>query len=314
MRDDHDSDAAEGPPCGDETGDRGETRPEPEDALETPPRRSARLPPEPLADLPAVIARAREAWGRRRALGCEAPTPAGRCAAPLRDGEGYVCAACEARREQARRVEALRLGYGSIPPRFAWARWGAPELLGRCPRLAALPAERRERTLSGLREAASCGAWVCLRGPAGRGKSSLAAAMLRGVLDAGAAPDASREAWRRARGALWVGARALAKAKAEHPLGRGDPVLVIAGQPVSFAALTQAPLLVLDDVGSEATRNGAVEDLVHERHEAEAPTIVTTWLESDEEAGRLYGGGIVRRLFDPSGVIVGLSEEKRQGR
>lgn len=93
----------------------------------------------------------------------------------------------------------------------------------------------------------------------------------------------------RAKGALFVPAYDLAKARATARLGEEAPIVT--------KALT-ATVLVVDDLGSEPNfPTSAVPEILHERHADGKQTIVTTGFSSDEIATR-YGSGIARRLFE----------------
>jgi DNA replication protein DnaC len=88
----------------------------------------------------------------------------------------------------------------------------------------------------------------------------------------------------------------LAKARAEHRLGGGEAPLV--------ADAKTTPLLLLDELGAEATRgDDAVAEVIHERHANERVTIYTTPFSVDE-LGLKFGGGIARRVFEGATVIA----------
>jgi len=189
------------------------------------------------------------------------------------------CWDCSRVRERRRsELTARELAAGSIPPRFRWARQGAPgfDLGGRVhgdhETLVAriLGAER-----------------VCFVGGAGAGKTSLACACLRERLDGG----------------LFVSAIALGLARAQAGLGDGEPKLV-------ESAIT-APLLLLDDVGQEAkVATNAVRDVVFSRYDADRPTWVTTGLTSQELAA-LYGDGFLRRIAGDGALVVRMGPERK---
>ena len=72
-------------------------------------------------------------------------------------------------------------------------------------------------------------------------------------------------------GAMFLEAAWLARARARHRLGQGDPPLVTDAMTV--------PLLLLDDLGQEREdRDGCITDVVYERHNAQLPTWVTCGL------------------------------------
>lgn len=196
-----------------------------------------------------------------------------------------ACADAEERHGKIRKIEA------QIPASFAWARLGAPEL-GK--RVGATKGQLR-----GAYDAAVVGrSSLVITGEAGAGKTSLAVALFRAVLERGLRGDASPANLRRAQRAAFVSAYALGRERARFPLGEGEAPLV--------RRALSASLLVIDDLGSEPESSlSAVPDVVYERHAAGRPTWVTTWL-TIEACGARYGGGIARRIFEGAHVL-GLS-------
>ncbi len=194
------------------------------------------------------------------------------------------CQACvdKANREQMAIAEREgaekrdRLTAESIPDRYRWATFESDALTRRVP--------SREAIAGATRGAA--GSALVLLGSAGSGKTSLAAAALRAMarrLDAVG---------------RFVTAFDIAKARQEHRLGEGEA-------PAIEKAL-QARVLVLDELGAELGRNTAVQEVIHERHSRERPTIYTTGFSKSELEGR-YGAGIARRIFEDAmrlGAVV----------
>lgn len=126
-------------------------------------------------------------------------------------------------------------------------------------------------------------------GPAGAGKTSLAVAMFRALLEV-ERPDPYRRAEHR-----YVSAHALAKARAMHTLGDGEAPLV--------EASLRAPLLLVDELGGEDARHAsAVAEVIYERHAEGLPTWITTGVLPKDLANR-YGGGIARRLFEGATIF-----------
>lgn len=194
-----------------------------------------------------------------------------------------VCLDCSAQREHDAQ---FRVALASIPRRFAWARFGASELPARCQNRAALA---KARVSTAARS-------VVLLGAPGSGKTSLAAAMLRAVIDEARDRSAAARTHDRGRFARFVSAHDLAKARPEHGLGRGEAGIV--------QAAMRASVLVIDDLGSEQDGHAsAVVDVVQVRHNEERPTWVTTWL-TQEAAGYRYGSGVERRLFEAAKIIT----------
>lgn len=193
---------------------------------------------------------------------------------------GMLCPRChdERRRtdeEERRRKEfedRKRRAVETIPRSYLWASFDAPELSARV---------RRPECIEQARSAVDA-PLVLLTGNAGTGKTSLAVAMMRHIVDGGET------------GARFVGAYWLAKARLEHRLGEGEAPLV--------ATAMRAPVLVLDDVGIELDKTTAVHEVIYERHAREQRTIVTTGFGYRQLADR-YGDGIARRLSERAVVI-----------
>jgi hypothetical protein len=131
---------------------------------------------------------------------------------------------------------------------------------------------------------------VCLMGSTRAGKTSLAVAMLR--------------AWvaKYERIALFVPAHRLGVARIQHAAGHGEAALV--------ETAMQAPLVLLDDLGSERDfPTSPIADVIFERHAQGLPTWMTTGLTREPLVTR-YGAGVVARLFERARVIhVGASSE-----
>lgn len=223
-----------------------------------------------------------------RCTRCErAPCPA--CKAPSSisrfGGEAIHCAPCD-RKRAIRRKAAPALA--SIPEKFSAVTLDAPWLA----KLVGSTAMDDARATDG-------GSSAVLVGPPGSGKTSLAIAMFRAVVEAAATqgplplPDLAR----RGDGLSHrvISAHSLAKARAFHPLGEGEA-------PAVMAALN-ADLLLLDELGGEDARYAsAVTEVIYERHAAMRPTWITTGVDPKAVASR-YGGGIARRVFEDARVF-----------
>ena len=198
--------------------------------------------------------------------------PVGKCA-DCGEDMWHRAKRCDACRERAEASTAsVRAWTQAVPARYAWCAFEAPELGGRVHDASAI---------AKAREAAASLERVTLIGPAGTGKTVLACAIARAVAATGAR-------------CAFVEARTLASARAQHGLGHGEAPAV--------RDAIRAPVLVIDDVGSEAANpQSAIADVIHERHAWARPTIVTCALNVEGVKGR-YGDGVARRLFE--GVIV----------
>ena len=123
---------------------------------------------------------------------------------------------------------------------------------------------------------------VTIRGPAGAGKTSLAAALFR----------------------AWVTHPGI------HLFDRRTSRFILASRlsryhPSEFDEATRAGCVLLDNVGCEGDMPSSrtpVADLLTERHAWERTTIVTTFHDQASIAGR-YGDDIARRLFENTLVI-----------
>lgn len=134
---------------------------------------------------------------------------------------------------------------------------------------------------------------LVLVGPSGVGKTTLAAALLRAAIDAGAYP-ASHSRYDAARGCVFATSFGLSSARRNGQLGHEAALVGIA---------LDASLLVLDDLGNERdTPWSAVRDIVWERHAEGRPTIYTTWLDA-EGLERRYDDGAARRVYEDSLVV-----------
>ena len=175
------------------------------------------------------------------------------------------------------RVAIVEAAMATVPPRYRWASFSAPELQQRVKNKAAIERARQAISKRG----------VVLFGTAGSGKTVLACCMIRAVADAVLTVDEQAE--RLLRGALFVGAYDLAKSRLENPLGKGEAKLV--------EQAMHASLLVIDDVGLERMRSTGIEEVLHHRHAEELPTWITTFLGVKALSER-YGDGIARRICE----------------
>lgn len=121
-------------------------------------------------------------------------------------------------------------------------------------------------------------------GAAGLGKSTLLAAT--------ANKEAARAAKRQRRfTVLWTTAIALEAARRKHPFGTEDDAELV------IDAMT-TPLLALDDLGAESPRGrDVIAEVIHERHDQNLPTWLTTAL-TPLQIGERYSGGVERRIFE----------------
>lgn len=132
-------------------------------------------------------------------------------------------------------------------------------------------------------------------GPPGIGKTSLAVAMLRAMLEREVVAStlaSEDDAMRVARKHRFVHAHRLGVARMSGAEGLAE-----------LAAATRATLLLIDDVGKDArVPSNALAEVVQERHAEERVTWFTTSFDAKELATR-YGAGTARRLFERADII-----------
>ena len=194
-------------------------------------------------------------------------------------------AAARAERELAeeRRIELRRLLAHELPGGYRFARFGA----GREEWLRQPPFSDRPRAVSKCR---AIGAMqktpsVVWAGSGSEGKTSLAVATA--ALWAFTHPGQSL---------CFVSALKLAMARAQAPLGSGEPEIVERAR--------RADLLIVDDLGTERDITlSAVPDVIHERHLEGLALWVTTWCTRAQLESR-YGDGIARRVLERSIVVT----------
>lgn len=192
-----------------------------------------------------------------------------------------VCDPCHEKMARRERAERLRPAFESIPERWRWATFRKdsldimldrivpvkdnPELLGRCIEIAEKVSTWNQ-------------AYVLIDGPSGYGKTSLACAILRYVMDLDVPPSA---------GCRFVFAPAIAKAFRESRFGDVPEVISVCDR---------ASVLVIDDLGADARYRDILREVIQNREIVGRPTIVTTGLRQKAIADA-YGDGISRRLF-----------------
>lgn len=223
-----------------------------------------------------------ELLSRRGPWTCTTP----KCGSPI-DFPMGICDTCSAHVRNVERIREIQDALGSIPPEFAWASPSAPELRERVAGLGNWPGDVASFVASLSRLPT-----LLIHGTSGRGKTSLACAILRNVIDASMLGGAPHEQAKRARfaSAFALGTTGITS-EATH-------------------LVRSVSVLLLDDVGQEggdgykgSDRCAVVKTILAGRHDAQARTIVTTG--ADVDAWRaMYGDGIARRYWDTSRVRV----------
>ena len=180
-----------------------------------------------------------------------------------------------------RRRESLRAFEKHLPPRFQWSRLDDPEFRKRVS-LPTIPL-RPPETMS-----------VLLFGPSKAGKTTLAVALLRALLEAkiAAHPFASDD-----------DVKALARQCRFVPARRLGFAATVPGDPLEIRRAMRVPVLLLDDLGKDADiKSNPVPAIIGERHDEERVTWITTELSPIQIAER-YGEGIARRICEKAFVL-----------
>jgi hypothetical protein len=217
---------------------------------------------------------------------CSVSRPCIDCKTAMVEGP-YLCDDCAARAEARRLDESYSTACESIPLKYRWATRESESLLSRV--------VGGGNTIRVAIEDAIARKSLVLVGDTGHGKTSMACACMRAVIDAGKGDAVHLRDRMRSAGCRFVDAYAIAKCRTQAPLGCGEAP--------EMASALRASLLVLDELGGERHDVGPVAELLHERHASDRQTIVTTPLTQVQVADR-YGDGIARRIWD--GTVLNL--------
>lgn len=246
-----------------------------------------------------------------------------------------ICTPCAILDREREHGAKLGLALESFPLRYRSAKWGSVALADRVPDLWRVMGEEPPAHLGDDPEALRV--WrvkngpcdgdgepltltnylqariVVLHGETSAGKTSLASAFLRAIIDQ-AKPEGSQAMLERARRCRFVDARDI------------PPPRNVADGPSLAADARRASVLLLDDVGQEAgagesfgstDRSQAVADLLNYRDKNGLQTIVTTYnSEAEGVAGAAarwarYGAGVARRYFEADdGLVIELRRRR----
>ena len=169
----------------------------------------------------------------------------------------------------------------SLPPLYRWARLDSPLIATRVK----LPIPRELPTAKS----------VVFMGAPGIGKTSLAVALLRAMLErelVTATLTNEDNVALVARKYRFVHAHRLGAARINGAEGLAD-----------LKTALQATVLLLDDLGAEAdVPSNTVPEVLHERHAENRTTWITTSFAATGIAER-YGGGIVRRVLQGAELL-----------
>ncbi len=103
---------------------------------------------------------------------------------------------------------------------------------------------------------------------------------------------------------MFLKATDLAGARRGHALGEGEPEVVLDA--------TEAPLLILDDLGQDPRNDNTVFEVIDARYDAKLPTVVTSGFPLEELNAR-YGQALSRRLLETNGPGKIVNLLKGQG-
>ena len=180
-----------------------------------------------------------------------------------------------------RRRESLRAFEKHLPPRFQWSRLDHPDFRRRVA-LLTIPREPPEAMRA------------LFFGPSSAGKTTLAVALLRALLEAEVAahPFASDD-----------DIDAVARQCRFVPARRLGFAATVPGDPLEIRRAMRAPVLLLDDLGKDADiKSNPVPAIIGERHDEVRVTWITTELSPMQIAER-YGEGIARRICEKAFVL-----------
>lgn len=202
-----------------------------------------------------------------------------------------ICAMCASGPRLREHWASMGAALGSVPDVYRSCVWDSPTLYDRVPDLA----RARDSEDDDMVTPAVLLSWpiLVLHGPTGAGKTSLAVALYRSMIDS-TSPESDAAIVRRAQRARFVDVR--------------DAV----PRSAVLASARRASVLLLDDVGQEAGEGAtfqsdercfAIGEILADRHKRRAQTIVTTDGDPDKW-GRTYGAGIARRYWENPEAIV----------
>ena len=206
-------------------------------------------------------------------------------------GGTYYCPQCQGRSVQIRHLSHSQQIRESIPARYRWASLvtASAEMYQRVGERNIIAARVALHDMLGGDRT-----WTTLQGPAGVGKTSLAAAFVDGIavmLERSKGDTMTTNVLADTR---FFTAPDLAKARREQRYGTEEHNIVRLAH--------QAPYAVIDEVGGEDSHSQVVSEILLSRYQHEKRTVITTAL-SYEQIVQRYGDGIARRLFDDGALV-----------
>jgi DNA replication protein DnaC len=211
---------------------------------------------------------------------------------------GDYCDDCAQKQRHEFRYNLLRTARLTLPD-WSWCRFGDPKFQKCTKKIqdAVAAADEWRPKLGSL----------VLLGPTGVGKTITGVAFAHKILERALSLDVPPEFVRLAKGLRFMVGRDLANARRLHHLGEGEAPAILEAQ--------EATLLVLDEIGYEATRgmdgtpDTAIFDVLDARYRAARPVVVTSGLTKAKFSAR-YGAALMRRL-EEVGQIIDLHARPR---
>ena len=206
-------------------------------------------------------------------------------------GGTYYCPNCQGQSTRQRFLTHSQQIRESIPARYRWASLvnQTAEMFQRVGEINIINARVALHDMLGGDRT-----WTTLQGPAGVGKTSLAAAFVDGIAHMLERSKGDTTTTSILADTRFFTAPDLAKARREQRYGTEENNIVRLAH--------QAPYAVIDEVGGEDSHSQVVSEILLSRYQHEKRTVVTTAL-SYEQIAQRYGDGIARRLFDEGALV-----------
>jgi DNA replication protein DnaC len=197
-----------------------------------------------------------------------------------------ACDRCAAKWQRQREGEEAQAALSTIPDRFVWAKFSAPEFAVRVNPLQSRAARLGFHDLL-QPDRAKDSMVIC--GESGAGKTTIAVALMHQLVSK--LPD--------------IGIRARFASAIE--LGKSRVECQYGSRPQIVEMCNRASILFLDDLGAESASNkDPIVEVIQARHDANKVTVYTTWQTRPQIAQR-YGGGVERRIYE-RGIVIDVAK------
>jgi len=193
-----------------------------------------------------------------------------------------VCEECYQREERRLARQRCHAALSTLPPTMKWASFANALLRRRVKQDDSDPIVWCERAIEVVVRGPAHN--VVLLGPTGVGKTALACAMARRVVEL--RPETAQRM-------MFASCVDMSMCRREAKWGEG--------RPKSLERARQCSLLIFDDLNQETSNTDVAMEIIHARYDAKLPTIFTTWASSKQIAER-YGGGTSRRVFELAAI------------